>query len=86
VPREQIVADYTATGERLEAILARLRASPAYAQDLDSRPADTHMPHAYTMEKFLTILDERHGGPLGWLRRHGWTGDDSTALRAALLG
>lgn len=85
VAREQIVADYTATGVRLEAILARLRASPTYAQDLDSRPADTHMPHAYTMEKFLTILDERHDGPLGWLDRHGWTGQDTAALRDALL-
>jgi protein-tyrosine phosphatase len=86
VPREEIVADYTATGERLEAILTRLRANATYAQDLDSRPADTHMPHAYTMEKFLTILDERHGGPLGWLTRHGWTDDDTAALRAALVG
>jgi protein-tyrosine phosphatase len=85
VPREQIVADYAATGEHLEAILARLRASPTYSQDLDSRPADTHMPHADTMEKFLTILDERHGGPLGWLELHGWTSDDTTALRTALL-
>src|SRR3569833_245439 len=84
VPRDQIVADYTATGERLEAILARLCTSPTYAQDLDSRPADTHMPHAYTMEKLLTILDERHGGPQGWLRHHGWTDDDTTALQAAL--
>jgi protein-tyrosine phosphatase len=85
VPREHIVADYTATGERLEAILARLRASTTYAQDLDSRPADTHMPHAYTMEKFLTILDERDGGPLGWLEHRGWTTEDTTTLRAALL-
>ena len=86
VPREQIVTDYTTTGERLEAILARLRASPTYAEDLDSHPADTHLPHAYTMGKFLTILDERHGGPLGWLERHGWTGEDTTTLRSALLG
>ncbi|HEY0537010.1 MAG TPA: tyrosine-protein phosphatase [Actinoallomurus sp.] len=85
VPRDHIVTDYTATGERLEAILARLRSSPAYAQDLDSRPADTHRPHAYTMEKFLTILDERHGGPIGWLQRQGWTDGDTAALRAALL-
>jgi protein-tyrosine phosphatase len=84
--REEIIADYTATGDRLEVLLARLRASPTYAPDLDSRPADTHMPHAYTMEKFLTILDERFGGPLGWLERHGWTGEDTTALRAALRG
>jgi protein-tyrosine phosphatase len=85
VPREHIVADYAATGERLQAILARLRASTTYAQDLDSRPDDTHMPHAYTMEKFLTILDERDGGPIGWLEHRGWTTQDTTALRAALL-
>lgn len=85
VPRDQIVTDYTATGQRLEAILTRLRTSPTYAEDLDSRPADTHVPHAYTMEKFLTVLDERHGSPLGWLENHGWTGDDTTTLRTALL-
>ena len=86
VPRTEIVADYAATGERLEAVLGRLRANPTYAQDLDSRPADSHMPHPATMEKFFAILDERHGGPLGWLSRHGWTDDDSTALRTALRG
>ncbi len=85
VPRPEIVADYAATGERLEAILGRLRANPTYAEDLDARPADTHMPRPATMEKFLAILDERHDGPLGWLRQHGWTDDDTTALRAALL-
>jgi protein tyrosine/serine phosphatase len=84
VPRKEIVADYAATGERLEAILARLRSSPVYAQDLDSRPADTHMPHPRTMEKFLAIIDERFGGPLGWLERHGWTDEDTTALRTTL--
>ena len=82
--REEIVADFATTGERLNAILTRLRASPTYAQDLDSRPADTHMPHASTMEKFLATLDERFGGPVGWLERHGWTDHDTTALRAAL--
>ncbi|GLY76056.1 tyrosine-protein phosphatase [Actinoallomurus iriomotensis] len=84
VPRDHIVADYAATGDRLEAVLGRLRGSTTYAQDLDSRPADSHRPHAATMEKFLTILDERHGGPLGWLHHHGWTDDDTAALRAAL--
>lgn len=84
VPREEIIADYARTGERLEAILVRLRADPVYAEDLDSRPADTHMPHPQTMEKFLAAVDERFGGPLGWLERHGWTDDDTGALRAAL--
>ncbi len=86
VPRPEIVADYVATGERLEAILRRLRANPTYAKDLDSRPTDTHMPRPVTMEKFLSTLDERYDGPAGWLSRHGWTDDDSTALRAALRG
>jgi protein-tyrosine phosphatase len=81
VRREAVVADYVATGERLEQVLARLRASTTYAADLDSRPADSHLPHAYTMEKFLATVDERHGGPLGWLTQHGWTAADTAALR-----
>jgi protein tyrosine/serine phosphatase len=86
VTREAVVADYVATGDRLEQVLGRLRASTTYAADLDSRPADSHLPHAYTMEKFLATVDERHGGPLGWLTQHGWAGADTAALRARLTG
>ncbi|GII76331.1 phosphotyrosine protein phosphatase [Sphaerisporangium rufum] len=86
VTREAIVADYTATGERMEPLLSRLRASDTYRDDLDSRPADSHLPRAEYMENFLGVLDERHQGPLGWLGEHGWTGEDTTALRCRLLG
>ncbi|MQY08994.1 tyrosine-protein phosphatase [Actinomadura macrotermitis] len=85
VTREAIVADYAQTGERLDAVLARLRASTTYAADLDSRPADSHIPHAAIMEKFLARVDEEHGGTLAWLAGHGWTDEDSTALRDRLL-
>ncbi|HEX6469652.1 MAG TPA: tyrosine-protein phosphatase [Streptosporangiaceae bacterium] len=85
VTREAIVADYVATGDRLERVLARLRASTTYRADLDSRPADSHLPHAHTMEKFLASVDERYGGSLGWLAMHGWTGADTAALRARLV-
>lgn len=85
VTREAIVADYVQTGERLDHILARLRASPTYAADLDTRPPDSHRPRAATMERFLAVVDEQHGGPLGWLARHGWSTDDSTALRTRLV-
>ncbi|SEG81598.1 Protein tyrosine/serine phosphatase [Thermomonospora echinospora] len=85
VHREHIVADYAETGLRLEAILDRLRASETYAADLDSRPADSHRPEPAIMEKFLTTLDERFGGTLGWLADHGWTEDDTAALRSRLL-
>ncbi|MFG2089559.1 MULTISPECIES: tyrosine-protein phosphatase [unclassified Spirillospora] len=86
VTREAIVADYAQTGERLEAVLRRLRASDTYAADLDSRPADSHRPHAAIMEKLLARVDEQFGGTLGWLSGHGWTTDDTDALRTRLLG
>jgi protein tyrosine/serine phosphatase len=85
VTREAIVADYVQTGERLEAVLGRLRASDTYAADLDSRPADTHKPHAALMEKLLARVDEEFGGTLGWLAGHGWTSEDTDALRDRLL-
>jgi protein-tyrosine phosphatase len=85
VTREAIVADYAQTGDRIEQLLARLRSSPTYASDLDSRPADSHIPHGSIMEKFLTTVDERFGGVPEWLDRHGWTGTDTAAMRARLL-
>ncbi|MFS2294244.1 MAG: tyrosine-protein phosphatase [Actinomadura sp.] len=85
VTREAIVADYAQTGERLQAILDRLRASDTYAADLDARPADSHLPHPATMEKLLARVDEQFGGTIGWLTGHGWTDDDTAALRARLL-
>jgi protein tyrosine/serine phosphatase len=85
VQRKDVVADYVRTGERLEAILQRLRSSPTYAADLDQRPADSHLPRAYIMEKFLATVDERHDGVTSWLRSHGWTPDDQAALRTRLI-
>ncbi|WP_338089880.1 tyrosine-protein phosphatase [Nonomuraea basaltis] len=82
--REAIVADYVATGERLELILKRLRESDTYRGDLDSRPADDHMPRARYIEQFLGVLDDRFGGPMGWLAQHGWTAADTAALHARL--
>ncbi|NUO97852.1 MAG: tyrosine-protein phosphatase [Nonomuraea sp.] len=82
--REAIVDDYVATGERLELILKRLRASDTYRDDLDSRPTDDHMPRARYIEQFLKVLDDRFDGPMGWLTHHGWTPSDTTLLRSRL--
>lgn len=82
--RAAIVEDYTVTGERLAAILTRLRGSDTYRADLDSRPADDHRPRAQYILQFLDLLDARFGGPLGWLAEQGWTSGDTTALRARL--
>ncbi|MBB4916386.1 tyrosine-protein phosphatase [Streptosporangium saharense] len=84
VTREAIVSDYVATGDRIEHILARLRSSPTYRDDLDARPADDHRPRAEYIEQFLDVLDNRFGGPLAWLGAQGWNENDSQALRSRL--
>jgi protein-tyrosine phosphatase len=81
VERHAVVADYAATGERIGAVLDRLRASATYAADLDGMPDDVHVPHPETMARVLAMLDQRHGGPAGWLREHGF---DAAPLRARL--
>jgi protein-tyrosine phosphatase len=85
VTREAIVDDYALTAERIDAILARLRASRTYADDLSNQPVDKHRPRAATMQRLLDTLDESYGGAPGWLRAHGWTDDDAAALRKHLL-
>ena len=82
--RAAIVDDYVATGERIGAVMARLRSSPTYADDLDGSPDEAHAPRPESMERVLEVLDERHGGPLGWLEEHGFDADDAAALRARL--
>lgn len=85
VPRDEVIADYVATGERIEQILDRLRASPTYAADIDNIPAHEHDPRPEIMTKFLAHLDKEHGGPLNWLKTHGFTAHDVERLKAKLL-
>jgi hypothetical protein len=85
VPRDVVVADYGATGLRIEAILDRLRSSPTYAADIDNVPAHEHDPRPDIMVRFLDWLDEAHGGPVGWLAAHGFDSRDVERLRAKLL-
>ena len=84
VPHEEIVADYALTAEVIGAVVDRLAATSTYGQDVTSRDLATHTPRAETMERVLALLDERHGGPLGWLDEHGFGGDDQGALRSRL--
>jgi len=85
VERDAIVADYVATGERLTAIIERLRSTPTYAADLDGSSIDEHLPRPEAMYTFLGYLDRECGGPLGWLEKHDWTDADTDALRSRLL-
>src|SRR5262249_44264332 len=53
VTRQAVVADFAATGQRLSGILARLKASPTYADDLDGLSDDVHMPRPELMARVL---------------------------------
>jgi protein-tyrosine phosphatase len=85
VPRDVVIADYVATGERIDLVLDRLRSTPTYADDIDRHPASEHAPRVGTMSGFLDELDVAHGGVLGWLAEHGFGAEDVTRLRDKLL-
>jgi protein-tyrosine phosphatase len=84
VPDEEIVADYAMTAEIIDALVAKLAASPTYAEDMERRNVARHTPRAETMVRVLALLEERHGGPAGWLREHGFGDAEQAVLRARL--
>jgi protein tyrosine/serine phosphatase len=84
VPHEEIVADYAMTADVIDALVAKLATSPTYAEDMERRDVASHTPRADTMARLLALLDERHGGPVGWLDAHGFGPGDRVALRARL--
>lgn len=84
VPEDEIVADYVATGERIEAILGRLAGVPPYEVGLDERSITDQTPRAQTMTGILEALDSAHGGATGWLRSVGWSDADLERLRDRL--
>ena len=85
VPREEIVADYVASADRIEAIMARLATSPTYADDPFVVDIDGQRPRAATIEGFLDQLEQEDGGATDWLGKHGWTDADAAALRTRLI-
>ena len=82
---DAIVADYAATGERTGALLDRLRRSPTYAEDINSKPQREHTPRPGTMRAFLEQVAARYGGAGRWLAGHGFGEDGLGLLHAKLL-
>ncbi len=85
VPDDLVIADYAASAERVAAIMERLRAKAAYAANLKDKTVAQQSPTTDTMRLLLAALDERYGGPLGWLHEQGWTTADTERLRRKLL-
>jgi len=84
VGHDDIVADYALTADVIEAIVARLAASATYAEDMEQRDVASHTPRAATMDRVLSLLDERWGGPAEWLTAHGFGAEEQAVLRARL--
>jgi protein-tyrosine phosphatase len=84
VETEAIVDDYAQTAEVIDALVAKLAASPTYAADMTARGIARHTPRAESMRRLLDLLDERWGGPLGWLDAHGFAPGAQAALCARL--
>lgn len=84
-PRGAVVADYAATTERIDAILAKLAASPTYADSLAGSVREHHFARADAFETFLTWVDSA-GGIDAVLARGGWRQEDADAVRRALRG
>jgi protein tyrosine/serine phosphatase len=84
VEPEAIVADYMASGERIEAIIERLARSAMYAAGVNGTPVRAHAPRAETMKAFLEQLTTRYGGLEAWLADSGFTAEELSLLRAKL--
>ena len=84
IERETIMADYLASTERIDAILARLISSPIYRAELEGHDPHRHAPVRPTMERFLELVDQRHGGSAAWLLANGLSHSDLEQLRRRL--
>jgi protein-tyrosine phosphatase len=80
VDRDAIVADYVATADRIEPLVARLASSSTYRAELAGRDPQAHAPVAATMERLFELVDERFGGSVAWLSAHGLSAADLERL------
>ncbi|MGH3170210.1 MAG: tyrosine-protein phosphatase [Trebonia sp.] len=84
VGREAVIADYTLSAERIDAVLARLIGSRTYSDQTKDKPTAAHTPRAETMKAFLEQLDVKYGGLTAWLTASGFADEDLSRLRSQL--
>ena len=85
VPDEEIIADYTATAERIARIVDRLIDVEPYSFGLQGRSLEEQTPRPETMAAILRTLEDDYGGAAGWLREQGWDEDRLAQLRSRLI-
>jgi protein tyrosine/serine phosphatase len=84
VSRERIAEDYLATGQRIEQIIDRLRASETYKAELAGHDPQDHAPVPGTIERALEVVDWNYGGAVGWLLVNGLRRHELARLRERL--
>jgi protein tyrosine/serine phosphatase len=85
VPDEVIVADYVATRENLDAIVAKLQTMESYKAVLSALPEDTLHAEAETMIALLERIRTEYGGMRAYAQAAGVTPDALETLRCRLV-
>jgi protein-tyrosine phosphatase len=82
--RDVIVADFLASTERIDQILARLLGSETYRADIEANASGQHAPIPGVMERVLELIDERSGSSSEWLKENGLDDAELELLRKRL--
>lgn len=85
VDRQEVVADYDASNQRVEKIFNRLVHHPVYEADMAGQTVADQTTPSETMELLLAAVDAEYGSLDAWLAANGWTADDTRALLAKLV-
>jgi len=85
VAPEVVAQDYAASATLIEAIVARLRASPTYADSVTRISTSEQTPKVTAMQRFIARLGAEYGGCDRWLADRGFDTDDFARLRLKLL-
>ena len=83
VPRHVVVGDYELTNQVLDQILERLARFDSYT-NVKTNPPERFLCLPEVMERFVDVLEERHGGAEGWATAMGIDDGDLVALRNLL--
>jgi len=82
--RQAIIDDYAASSDRVAEVVARLKSSPTYAENLEGRDLSSHLSHPETMISLLRHIDETFGSVPQMLIKMGWTAEENDQLRTKL--
>lgn len=83
--REEIIADYALTEERVPAIVLRLTGAASFDELAKQLPVFSFQAKAGTMRHFLGRLDAEWGGAAGYASSIGVDDDRIAALRSLLI-